>query len=332
MNTKEYFEKIDDEIQLAYTLAGAARAEGLDPEKRVEIPLVHDMAQRVEGIISVVAPQIIGSGVAERIKELEKIYSSLDWIVALTIAWEITQEKYCTFKNKLESMEMGIRAGLTYITLGIVSSPLEGFVELKIKKTQTGKEYFAMQFAVPIRSAGGTGASVSVLIGDYIRKKMGYAAYDPTELEVKRMVQELYDYHDRITNLQYLPSEEEIEFLTRHLPIQIDGPASEKIEVWNFKDLPRIETNQIRNGVCLVLGEGIAQKAPKLWKQLSQWGKDFELEDWSFLEKFIDLQKKIKSKGVQQSKEEKKVSPDFPNSFISLSPSVIIAPFALSPK
>src|SRR3989338_8186958 len=167
-----------------------------------------------------------------------------------------------------------------------------------------------MQFAGPIRSAGGTGASVSVLIGDYIRKKMGYAAYDPTELEVKRMVQELYDYHDRITNLQYLPSEEEIEFLTRHLPIQIDGPASEKIEVWNFKDLPRIETNQIRNGVCLVLGEGIAQKAPKLWKQLSVWGKDFGLEHWNFLEQFLTLQKKIKAHGSEQQ-DKKKISPDY---------------------
>src|SRR3989338_4647827 len=167
-----------------------------------------------------------------------------------------------------------------------------------------------MQFAGPIRSAGGTGASVSVLIGDYIRKKMGYAAYDPTELEVKRMVQELYDYHDRITNLQYLPSEEEIAFLTKHLPIQIDGPPSEKIEVWNFKDLPRIETNQIRNGVCLVLGEGIAQKAPKLWKQLSVWGKDFGLEHWNFLEQFLNLQKKIKAHGSEQQ-DKKKISPDY---------------------
>jgi len=41
----------------------------------------------------------------------------------------------------------------------------------------------------------------------------------------------LYDYHERITNLQYLPSEKEIEFLCKHIPVQIAGDPSEKIEV-----------------------------------------------------------------------------------------------------
>ncbi len=61
---------------------------------------------------------------------------------------------------------------------------------------------------------------------------------------------------------------EHYEFLARHLPVQITGDPSERIEVSNYKDLPRIETNRIRNGVCLVMGEGIAQKAKKLWKAL----------------------------------------------------------------
>src|SRR3989338_9976418 len=136
METKEYFEQIEKSIHIAYKVANTARAKGLDPEPRVDIPLVKDMAQRVEGIISVVAPQIIGSGVAERIKVLEKQYGSLDWRVALTIALEVSQQKYCSFKHVHEAIEIGIRTGLTYITLGVVSSPLEGFVELKIKKTK----------------------------------------------------------------------------------------------------------------------------------------------------------------------------------------------------
>ena len=40
-------------------------------------------------------------------------------------------------------------------------------------------------------------------------------------------------------------SPEEIEFMTQHLPIQIAGDPSEKIEVSNYKDLERIETNRI---------------------------------------------------------------------------------------
>jgi DNA polymerase II large subunit len=123
-------------------------------------------------------------------------------------------------------------------------------------------------------------AAASVIMTDYVRKKMGYETYDPTENEVKRASTELYDYHERISNLQYLPSKEEIEYLAKNVPVQVDGDASDEIVVSNYKDLPRIETNCIRNGACLVLGECICQKAPKLWKQLSKWGKDFGMEHW----------------------------------------------------
>jgi DNA polymerase II large subunit len=162
-------------------------------------------------------------------------------------------------------------------------------------------------YSGPIRSAGGTAAAASVIVADYIRKEMGYDRYDPSPEEIKRMSTELYDYHDRVTNLQYLPSTDEIEFLISNLPVQIDGDPSEEEEVSQYKDLPRIETNRIRSGPCLVIGEGIAQKAPKLWKQLGKWGVDFKLEHWFFLEKFISLQKKVKSK--DKIKETTKVAP-----------------------
>ncbi|MCB9362431.1 DNA polymerase II large subunit [Candidatus Woesearchaeota archaeon] len=297
-----YFKDLKSELMRAYHVAEAARKLGFDPENHVEIPIVENMAERCEGLISVVAPQIKGSGVSERIKELEEEYGSLDWRVALTIGLEVAKQKYCKFKDEHEAITIGIRTGFAYLTMGIVASPLEGFVELKIKKTRDGKDYFALSYAGPVRSAGGTGASVSVILADYIRHKMGYAAYDPTEEEAKRFVTELYDYHERITNLQYLPSEEEIEFLGKHLPVQIDGDGSEKIEVSNFKDLDRVETNRIRNGVCLTIGEGIAQKAPKLWKQLSKWGHDFDLAHWDFIGEFVTLQKKIKAKGAAAKK------------------------------
>lgn len=308
-----YFDSIKQNVKDCYVIAEAARKQNLDPENKVEIPAVEDMAGRVEGLLSVIVPQIVGSGVRERIKALEEVYGSLDWRISLIIAEEIAREQYCSFTDKKEAMEIGIRAGLAYHTMGVVASPLEGFVELRIRKTKEGKEYFALRFSGPIRSAGGTGASVCVLIADYVRKKMGYAPYDPTDTEIKRQVRELYDYHERITNLQYLPSEEEVEFLTKHVPCQIDGDPSEKIEVSNYKDLDRIETNNIRNGVCLVTGEALAQKAPKLWKQLSKWGHEFDMDQWDFLEEFVTLQKKIKAKGGGKKGGDKKekVTPDY---------------------
>jgi DNA polymerase II large subunit len=291
-HTKDIIKKVD----IAYSIANSARAKGYDPEDSVSIPLAKNMAERVEGLVGVLASQIINKGIPQRIKELEAIYGKLDWRVALKIALETAQQKFCVFGSQKEAIETGIRIGLAYLTLGVVASPLEGFVELKIKKRMDGKEYFSLMYSGPIRSAGGTAGAMSVVVADYIRKSMGYGVYDPSEKEIRRMVTELYDYHERITNLQYLPSEKEIRFLVSSIPVQIDGDASEDIEVSNYKDIERIETNRIRSGPCLVLGECVAQKAAKLWAQIKKWGNEFNLEEWIFLQEFVQLQKGAKAK------------------------------------
>lgn len=307
---ESYFKKIDEDVKKGYVFANKARKQGYDPEEKVAIPIAKNMAERVDGLISAIAPQVRDTGIPKRIHDLEDKFGKLDWRVAFSIALETAQETFCKFKDKMEAMEIGIRVGLAYLTLGVVASPLEGFVGLKIRKRKDGKEYLSLMYSGPIRSAGGTGAAVSVLVADYIRLNFDYAPYDPSEKEVKRMVTELYDYHDRVTNLQYLPSEKEIEFLAKNLPVQIDGDPSEEIEVSNYKDLERIETNQIRSGVCLVTGEGIAQKAPKVWMKLSKWGKDFNLSHWNFLEEFLNIQKKAKSKTTSEDVKQK-ISPDY---------------------
>ncbi|MFH0752121.1 MAG: DNA polymerase II large subunit [archaeon] len=312
---EEYFGKINDEVLKIYAIANAAKSKGHDPDEKVAIPHAKNMAERVEGLISTVAPQIIGSGVTTRIAELETQYGSQDWRVALQIALEVAQEKFCKFKTKLEAMEIGIRTGFSYVTVGVVSSPLEGFTQLKLKKrNDNAKEYFCLMYSGPIRSAGGTGASVSVLIADYIRKNMGYATYDPTENEIKRAYTELTDYHDRVTRLQYFPSREEIEFLISHLPVEIDGDESEKYEVSNYKDLPRVEANRIRNGYCLMTAECLSLKAPKVLKQLSKWGKELGFDDWAFWDEFVKLQKEMKAKGLGKEVEKEdnvKIKPDW---------------------
>ena len=312
MSYGDYTKEIDKNLEIAYSLANKCRAKGFDPELKVETLLAQNMVERVVGLISVVAPQIAGTKIVDRVHELEKSYGAQDWRVALTAALEVAQENFCKFKDKLEAMEVGIRVGIAYVTNGVVASPLEGFTELKIRKRRDEKEYFALYFSGPIRSAGGTGASVSVLIGDYIRKNMGYEAYDPSEQEINRLVTELYDYHDRVTNLQYLPSEDEIRFMVSNLPVQIDGDPSEKYDVSNYKGLDRIETDRIRNGPCLVIGEGLCQKAPKLMKNLAKWGKEMRMDHWFFIDDFLKLQKQIKSKqaGAMTTSDEK-IKPDF---------------------
>jgi len=308
----KYFKHIDDNLEIMLEIADKAKKQGIDPNPYIEMPIARDISERVEGLIAVAAPQIVGKGMPKRIQELEKKFGKLDWRVCLEIAYEVAREDFCTFKDKAEAMSIGAKAGLTYLTLGIVSAPLEGFIGFEIKKRRDGKEYLAMGFAGPIRAAGGTAGAVAVIIGDYVRKKMGYAEYDPDEKEIARFHTELMDYNDRCVRLQYCPSEAETEFLLKKMPIEITGNASEKIEVSNFKDLPRIPTNRIRGGMCLVVGECLIQKAPKVNKRIEDWGKEFGMEQWLFLADFLALQKKIKAGGGNKSKkkdEEKKEKP-----------------------
>lgn len=303
-----YFDSVSKGVESARLVAESARRQGYDPEERVDTPIARNMVERVVGLISIVAPELVGSTLIPRIKELEEKYGVLDWRVALSIAEEVASGKFCKFKDKLTAIEIGVRTGFTYHTLGIVAAPMEGFIGLKVKKRRDGKEYLSANFAGPIRAAGGTAAAFCVVLIDHLRKRFGYERYDPTPEEINRYVTEIGDYHERGSNLQYFPSQEEIRFLVEHIPVEINGDPTEEIEVSNYKDLPRVETNRIRGGICLVLAEGVAQKAPKLWKRLSIWGKDFDLE-WDFLQEFIKLQKQKKADGLEE-KTAAKISPN----------------------
>ncbi|MFH1592926.1 MAG: DNA polymerase II large subunit [Candidatus Woesearchaeota archaeon] len=307
---KDYFENLDKETKKALAIANDARAKGYDPAASVEIPLTENLAQRVVGLISVVAPQIKDSGVVERIEELERKFAKQDWRVAFEIALEVAQEKFCGFKDKKEAMEVGLRVGLAYVTNGVVASPLEGFTRLGLKKRRDSGEYFSLYFAGPIRSAGTTAICIFVGLADYVRQKLGYKEYDPSEVEVKRFVTELNDFHERITNLQYMPSDKEIEFMMSHLPVQIDGEPTEKLEVSNYKDLERVETNTLRNGVALVVGEGLTQKAKKFWGKFSPWYKDFGMDNWIFLKEFVKVQSEVRRSGDVRELGEK-IVPDY---------------------
>ncbi len=308
---KNYFAHLNEETERAYELAKIARKKGFDPALTPEIQIAKNMAERVVGLVSILAPQVVGSGIDERIQELEAQYGILDWRVAFQIALEVGQQKFCKFEDEREAIEVGVRLGFAYATNGVVSSPLEGFVNLELVTRQDGTgKFFRINYAGPVRNAGGTAAAVSVLIADYVRKHMGYALYDPTEDEVKRCYSEIGMYHERVTNLQYFPSEEEMDFLVRRMPVEVAGDPTEKVEVPNYKNLPRIPTNKIRSGFCLIYSSCIPLKAPKLWKQLSKWGDEMGMEQWGFLEEFIKIQKKNQAKGATKSKE-KNVTPNF---------------------
>jgi DNA polymerase II large subunit len=295
MNINQYFKNIEKRVKEEYVVAEEARSKGFDPVAKVEIPIAMSLAEKCVGLVSSVYPQVEDKKIVDRILELEREFGSLDPAVALSIAEDVAREKFCKFESHKEAMEAGIRIATAYMTLGVVSSPIEGFVELKILKTLNGGDYISPYFSGPIRSAGGTEAAFTLIVVDHLREVFGYAKYDPTEEEVKRGVHESYEFHERVTNLQYLPTEKEDEFLMRNLPIQIGGDPSESREIYNYKDLPRVPTNFLRSGFCLVLNEGLAQKAPKILKRVKSLRENgFKLSDWDFLEEFVKLQNEIK--------------------------------------
>jgi len=277
---REYFERLQREIERAYEIAEMARKKGYDPERHVEVPKAEDLAARVEELVG---PR----GVARVIRELTSQGIERE-LIAFKVVEMIANKKFDELKNindKRIILEMAIRTGLAILTEGIVVAPIEGIADVKIKRNHDGSDYVAVYYAGPIRSAGGTAQALSVLIADYARRLLKVGRYIPTDEEVERYKEEIGLYKI-IQHLQYEPTPEEIELVVRNCPVCIDGEGTEDREVSGYRDLPRVETNKVRGGMCLVIAEGLCLKASKLKKYVEKLG----IDGWEFLDKIIEIQ------------------------------------------
>ena len=241
---QQYFESIQRKVNQCYDIAEEARKKGFDPELFVESPQAKDLAGRVEKLVG---PE----GVAEVIRDL-KSQGQNDDEITFHIVSDILDGKIGNIESLEVKVERAIRVGLAIKTMGVVSAPLEGISKIKIRKDQQGNQYLSLYFAGPIRAAGGTTAALCVLIADFVRKKSNIPKYSATEGEIGRYVEEVKLY-DRRVHLQYPSSNDEIRYAVEHLPVEINGDSTEIEEVSAFRDLPRVETNNIRGGACLVL-------------------------------------------------------------------------------
>ncbi len=267
---EEYFSTLEKGVQECYKRARKVREKSFDPSHEVEIPTAKDLADRVEELVG---PQ----GIAERIRKYLKTMEREE--AALSIAIEIAEKKE---GGGGATLDQAIRTGLAILTEGVLVAPIEGISEVNIGRNFDGSTYVDLYFAGPIRSAGGTGEAMSVLIADVVRRKLGIGRYIPTENEIERYKEEVPLY-DRVTNLQYAPTSEEIERIVKNCPICINGEATEDKEIMGKRDLQRVKTNKIRGGACLVIAEGLCLKAPKILKHVRR----LKLEGWDFLEGFI---------------------------------------------
>lgn len=293
-----YFASLLEGVSAEYKIATLARQRGFDNVPYVEVSLAASMAEKCAGLIATMYQQLPIPTVAARILELEREYGQLDTMVSFVISREIAEGKFCSFTDRLTGIDCGLRVGFAYLTLGVVSSPIEGFTGIDVVPRRDSGEYFRVNFSGPIRSAGTTATCVFLMLVDYLRSYFGYSTYDPDEAEVSRYVVECSDYHERVTNLQYFPTEEEIRFLASRIPVQISGSPTEDREVSQFRDLNRVPSNFIRGGMCLAFCEGLAQKGVKALKKLSSV-KDHNLpcDGFDFLETYGNLHKRV-SQGV----------------------------------
>ncbi|MEK6978350.1 MAG: DNA polymerase II large subunit [Candidatus Hydrothermarchaeota archaeon] len=285
---EEYFAALEDGVKKAYAVAQEARKKGIDPETRPEIPLAKGLAERVE---SLVGPP----GVAGRIKELSLDQAKEE--VAVAVAKEIVEGRFGSFATHEAAAEQALRTSLAILTEGVVAAPLEGIVKVKVKKNSDGTRYLAIYFAGPIRSAGGTAQALAVLTGDYVRRALGMDRYKPTPDEVERFAEETELYNSEAARLQYHPPAEDIRTAVKNIPVEVTGEATDQVEVSGYRDLERVETNQLRGGAVLVLAEGVLQKAPKVLKYVTMLG----LDGWEWLSAFATAKKE----GEESSQEVK---------------------------
>jgi len=177
------------------------------------------------------------------------------------------------------SIYHGVCAGLAVLTEGILVAPLEGVVSSRIVINENATKAICVNYAGPIRSAGGTGQALSVLIADILRRRFKLSKSKLTYEEVERYKEEVSFYG---RGLQYRPSNPQIEILTKNCPVYIDGEGVGN-EVTGQRDLPRVPTNKSREGAILVICEGLVLKAPKILKYTKALG----IEGWDWLNKFV---------------------------------------------
>jgi DNA polymerase II large subunit len=271
---ERYFERLESRLDDAFDVAERAKATGGDPKPEVEIPTARDMADRVENILGI-------DGVAERVRDLEGEMSREE--AALALVEDFVEGTVGDYETREGKVEGAVRTAVALLTEGVVAAPIEGIDRVELLENDDGSEFINIYYAGPIRSAGGTAQALSVLVADYARTLLDIDEFHARDDEIERYAEEI-DLYDSETGLQYSPKDKETKFIAEHIPIMLDGEATGDEEVQGQRDLERVDTNSARGGMCLVLAEGIALKAPKI----QRYTRDLDDVDWPWLQDLID--------------------------------------------
>jgi len=300
-----YFEQLESELETCFTIASEARKNGEDPSLSPEILPARDLAERVENLIGI-------PGLAQRIRQLDKTMSREE--AALAIGLGFANNEFGSYESKVQVVEKAVRTAVAMLTEGVVAAPIEGIARVELGRNDDRTDYLQVFYSGPIRSAGGTAQALSVLVADYVRRAVGIGRYVPRDEEVERYIEEIPLYKT-LVNLQYTPSASEIRTIVTNCPICVNGEGTEQEEISGYRNLDRVKTNAVRGGMALVLAEGLAQKAPKLKKYVSQLG----LDGWEWLDEIIHAKVakeegengEISSKATKKRAGETKIAPSW---------------------
>lgn len=269
---KKYIQTLEQDLKELYHISNLARSKGFDPSFKTECIIAKDIADLVEGLIG---PR----GVAKSIRKLNEKFQREE--IAFKIAEEIIQGKF----GKMDpegAAEQAIRTALAIFTEGLTAAPIQGISQVKIKNNFDQSQYLAIYFAGPIRSAGGTDQALTLVVGDFVRKLLGLDKYKPTLDEIGRFTEELRLYERAVGRFQYHIPDNQLKNALNLLPVEVTGTESDKVEVSSYRNLPRIETNNVRGGALRVVNDGIVGRAPKVLTIIEKLG----FQGWDWLRKF----------------------------------------------
>jgi len=278
---KQYADFLEKSLEDIYAVVREARKKGLDPALVPEPEVAKDLAALVEGLVG-------PAGVAEGIRELTETLSR----EALTfkITEQIIQGKFGVMDPR-EAAEQAMRTALAILTEGITAAPIQGIAKVDIKTNPDRTKYLAIYYAGPIRSAGGTEQALTIIVGDHIRRLLKLDRYKPTDDEIGRFIEEVRLFERSIARFQYHISDEELRRGIKNIPVEVTGTESDPLEVSSFRNLPRIETNNVRGGALRVVNDGIVGRAAKVLTTIEK----LQIEGWEWLGSLKEFSKKKKS-------------------------------------
>jgi DNA polymerase II large subunit len=278
---KHYADFLEKSLESVYVVAREARKKGLDPALVPEPEVAKDLAALVEGLVG-------PSGVAESIRDLAEKMSREE--LTFKITEQIINGKFGLMDGR-EAAEQAMRTALAILTEGITAAPIQGIAKVEIKTNPDRSNYLAIYYAGPIRSAGGTEQALTIIVGDHIRRLLKLDRYKPTEDEVARFIEEVRLFERSIARFQYHISDEELQRAIQNIPVEVTGTESDPVEVSSFRNLPRIETNNVRGGALRVVNDGIAGRASKVLTTIEK----LQIDGWEWLGGLKEFSKKKKA-------------------------------------